>query len=144
MLDSELGIFARDDALEEQPDGDGIAQTFHEVPIHGYWAERRDLRDIETVKHWFPGHISGKSSRSSTRPSACVSRVGSLMASGAVPFVCALRTEKGFAVCALLLVNREDDRGATSSLGAFNDGTPDLPDIRRIELLPNRSAPRGG
>jgi hypothetical protein len=34
MLDGDLRVFARDDALDEQLDGHGIAQPFHELPIH--------------------------------------------------------------------------------------------------------------
>src|SRR5262249_42831809 len=98
MLGGQLRILAGHDALEEQLDGDSIAQTFHEVPIHGSGEEGRDLRKVEAVKHRLSSYVFGEAPGGCTRTSASKSREGSLMAIGTFPCVCLPGAEKRFEV----------------------------------------------
>src|SRR5262249_19438243 len=79
MLDGDLRVFARDDALDEQLGCDGVAQAFHKIPIHGLCARGSDFRKIKTIEHWLSCDRLRESSGTYTRLASGVASVGTLV-----------------------------------------------------------------
>src|SRR5262249_29546419 len=137
--DGELSVFSGDDAFDEQLDGNQVAQPLQEFPIRGSRVKRSHFRDVKAIEHGLAFDVARKTSIASAA-AARVSRI-SAVASRAIALIGTLALEQRLAIAAFLEIDSQRDRWAARCFSALDHGAIHLPDIVRIELLPNeRSA----
>src|SRR5262245_51957826 len=128
-LDRELGVLARDDALDDQLHRRDVSQAFDDLPVHVQRVLSDDPGQIEALKH---------------RPAAncrVVSKAADVT-DDALPRVYAPGLQHRLPVGPSLQINGQNQHRAARGLGSFSQSARDVPIVRRIELVPDGSAHR--